>query len=277
MIAGRKAQGGPEFNVVISFIVLVFIVVMFISMQKQSESYELQVFLDAKKVAMSVADNINMISKNGDGYYRYFSLQNTLYGNNEYNVTAVGHFVEISYDDGWAAAIISSNISILRMEAGDSDLCISNINGEVVINDICNLSDRSCGSVQSCDPGDLDDCASCDAPDPVQLNENSLSRCLSYGCSTDEWHIYKVIPSSNGDLEVTFSGSGTMAGEEKSELIFYDYNATGCANPTISDNIEGLTMESYPVQSGNVYIIAIDVDASNCTVGGDYTLKTKLI
>ena len=69
-----KSQGTPEYMLAISFMLLVFLIIIFMMVQKQDESYNFKVFLDAKKVAKSVADNKNTIAQQGHGYYRYFSV-----------------------------------------------------------------------------------------------------------------------------------------------------------------------------------------------------------
>ena len=118
---------------------LVFMVIMFAALQKQQDAYDLQIFLDAKSVAGSVADNINMIAKNGDGYYRHFSVPESLYGFTEYDVTVSGNFLEISYaGSNWAAPLITDNVSIVRLEKGENkDNCVSNYGELIVINSVC--------------------------------------------------------------------------------------------------------------------------------------------
>ena len=275
---GCKSQGSPEFNVVISFVMLVFLVVVLIVLQKQDESYKFQRYLDAKRVATSIADNINMISINGHGYYRYFSVPDTLYGNTEYEVSASDNFLWINYSDENAVGpLVTENVTIVRLEKGEDELnCVSNHHGEVVISDICGLSDQGCGSVQSCDPGDLDTCPTCDTPDPVEIHQNSISECPYYGCSTDEWHIYKIIPDRDGNLKVTFQGTGTMSGLDKTDMVFYDYTANGCSSPDVIFQLETQTSHIFTVQEGDTYILGLDVDALDCSYNGTYQLTMEL-
>lgn len=136
---GKGGQGTPEFSVVISFVLLVFLVVLLIVFQKQTDAYQLQVFLDAKKVTQSVADNINMISRNGHGYYRYFSVPDDLYGYTEYNITAAEKFVGIEYgDQTWATPIITNDVTILGLVKGENETnCITNSYGAITINGTC--------------------------------------------------------------------------------------------------------------------------------------------
>lgn len=139
MRIGKKGQGVPEFTVVISFVLLVFLVVLFIVFQKQVDSYQMKVYLDAKKVSHSIADNINMISRNGHGYYRYFSVPEYLHGYTEYTITVADKFIEIGYDNqNWAAPVITNNITILGLIKGESETnCVTNNYGAITINGTC--------------------------------------------------------------------------------------------------------------------------------------------
>ncbi len=136
---GGKGQGTPEFSVVISFVLLVFLVILLIVFQKQTDAYQLQVYLDAKRVTQSVADNINMISRNGHGYYRYFSVPDYLQGYTEYNITEAGKFLAVEYGtQTWATPIITNDVTILNLVKGDNETnCITNSYGAITINGTC--------------------------------------------------------------------------------------------------------------------------------------------
>ncbi len=138
-IPRRKGQGSPEFSVVISFVALVFLITMFMALQKQDDAYDLQVFLDAKRVATSVGDNINMIAKNGDGYYKYFSVPEYLYGYTEYGISTSGNFLEIAYGEtNWATPLITDNVSIRHLVKGeDKENCVTSDGGLIILNGTC--------------------------------------------------------------------------------------------------------------------------------------------
>lgn len=263
---------------VTGFMLLIFIIVTFSVMQKENDSYRFKVFMDAKRVANSIAENINTISQEGHGYYKYFSIPEKLYGYTSYGINLQGNFLEINWSDqNWATNLITSNVSIIHLEVGeDRTNCVINIGGLVVISDVCNQSDSACGSVQDCDPMDTDACPTCFTPSPVKIHQNSLSNCNYYGCSTSEWHIYQVIPDRDGDLKVTFRGTGTMLGDQKTDLMFYDYSNGGCSSPVIKFQIETQSAHIFSVEAGKTYVIALDVDSSSCAQSGSYWLKTEL-
>lgn len=134
--SARSGQGGPEFSVVVGFVMLVFLIIMIIALQKQAETYSLQVFIDAKKVASTIASNINMISQNGHGYYRYFPIPAQLHGYTDYDVEVSGNFLWINYTDTtYSVPLITNNVTILSLIKGENETnCVSNINNQVFIN-----------------------------------------------------------------------------------------------------------------------------------------------
>lgn len=274
----NKGQGSPEFIVVISFVMLIFVVIMVISIQKQKDAYDMQVFLDAKRVAASIGDNINMIAKNGDGYYKYFSIPEYLHGFTDYNITLNSNFLEIAYmESNWASPLITDNVSIVHLDKGGGrENCVISDGGLIILNNICNSSNLACGTVHTCDPGDNSTCPTCDTGH-AGINQNSLSYCQPYGCATSEWHLYELIPDRDGTLKITFTGSGTMIGENKTDLIFYDYTTNACTSPQQTFQLEPVTVQNYAVFEGRTYIIGLDVDSTNCSQGGSYTLRTELL
>lgn len=286
---GCKSQGSMEFNVVVSFILLFFLIILLIFYQKQDEVNDMQTFLDAKRVTQTLADNINMMARNGHGYYRYFWLPDYLHGYVDYEVNASGNFVWIDYgDDTWATSIISSNVTILHIEKGeDTTNCVMNEQGGIIINDICGLSDQGCGTTRMDGPtGYYTYYGECPSG-IVTINQNSLSTCPSYGCSDKEFHFYKVTPDRDGRLKITFGGTGTMPGTQKTDLILYPYSEDGdrcliqdwgasCTNCLMQ--MEPHASHQFDVNGGETYIIALDIDTQtgDCSQGGSYWLRTEL-
>lgn len=134
-----RGQSGLELIVVFGFLLLFFIVVTLFTAEKNTESGEIKMYLDAKKIADTLVDNINTISEQGSGYYRQFSLPEKLYGGYEYNITSYENIVEIS----WGNKIMSyqtatSKIRIMHLEKGADRLnCIVNKGGRIQIREKC--------------------------------------------------------------------------------------------------------------------------------------------
>ena len=109
-------------------------------MQKQAEAHNLQGFMDAKTVASTVADNINMLAQNGHGYYRCFSIPEQLFGFTDYDINfgdtdITDSSVWINYSDStWSTQIISNDVTIINLTKAEYlRNCITNNNGQITI------------------------------------------------------------------------------------------------------------------------------------------------
>ena len=114
-----KGQAGIEMLFSIMFVLFILTIITLFANERTKEANSVQMRLDAKRVCISLAENINNIAKQGPGFYRYFSLPDTLYGVTEYNLTVYRDFVEISADDYiWSTQTITSNITLHCMDKG---------------------------------------------------------------------------------------------------------------------------------------------------------------
>jgi hypothetical protein len=278
-LSKKDAQGSVEIIMSFSMILLLFIIVILITFQKQGEAHDIQVSLDAQRITKTLSENINSISKNGDGYYTYFTLPNYVYGYTDYDFSISSNFLEISYSGiNWESQLVTDNITMTPLVKGhDSENCIMNENGRVVVSNVCGSYDAESGEVVSCDPGDIDDCATCYSNQTPTIISTSRSVSQSFGCSTEEWHLYKLVPARDGTLSISFTSDASVSGELRTDLIFYDYTTNGCSLPYQYFNMEPSHTEEISVSGGNSYIIALDSDSPNCGQGGSYILTTELI
>jgi hypothetical protein len=118
---GNKVSGqiGLELIVGIGLIMLIFSTVVIIVIDKTAESSSLKTYLDARRVATSVKDNVDMISQQGPGYYKYFSVPEELYGGFEYNLSLSGNLLEVTWaENTWSTKVLSSNVSVYCMSKG---------------------------------------------------------------------------------------------------------------------------------------------------------------
>lgn len=138
---GEKAQSSIEFISVVGFVFLIFMISLIVVWDKQRGAIEEKIFLDAKRVCDSIATNINTISEQGDGYYRYFSIPDKLYGGYDYNITIYPNIsrVWIKWDThSYSASIITANLEIIFIQKGeDKENCVINRGGKVYINSTC--------------------------------------------------------------------------------------------------------------------------------------------
>ncbi|MFH1722038.1 MAG: CARDB domain-containing protein [Candidatus Altiarchaeota archaeon] len=116
----RKGQSGVELIMVFGFILIIFIMVSLLSIRKIQDSTQIKIFSDAKSVTDSFADNINTISEQGSGYFRYFTLPGLLYSQEEYSLVVSSNIVEILWGEerAWARQIINSNVTVHCLDYG---------------------------------------------------------------------------------------------------------------------------------------------------------------
>jgi hypothetical protein len=115
----RKGQTSLEMIISIMFVLFILVIISLFANERNGEAERIKLKIDAKRVASSLADNINNIAIQGPGFYRYFSLPDTLYGITEYNLSTYQDFLEISAADYvWSTQTVSSNITTYCMDKG---------------------------------------------------------------------------------------------------------------------------------------------------------------
>lgn len=114
-----SGQSAIELIVIIGFMLLIFIILVFAAGEKTTESNEFRTFIDAKRIAVSITDNINTISRLGSGYYRYFSIPEKIYGDYGYEINITGNLVEITWENYvWSDQLITSNVTVFCLDKG---------------------------------------------------------------------------------------------------------------------------------------------------------------
>jgi hypothetical protein len=120
----RRGQASVESLMTVVFAVLILTVVSILAMQKSNEANDLKTKTDARRVLDILVDNVNNIAGQGSGFYRYFTLPETLYGDREYNISIYGNLAELgSGDYADTRELRTSNITVICM---DKDLRKSN-------------------------------------------------------------------------------------------------------------------------------------------------------
>ncbi len=114
-----RGQTGLELIVGVAFIVMIFAVMVLLAMDKMAESSRIKSFLDARRIAGSVGDNINTIAQQGPGYYTYFSLPTHVQGGYEYDIHVGGNVLDMTWADStWSENLLSSNVTIYCISKG---------------------------------------------------------------------------------------------------------------------------------------------------------------
>jgi len=142
----NKGQTTVEMIVVVGLIMILFILVMLITHTKTVESNDFKLQLDAKRVAQSVADNINTIAEQGHGYYRFFALPPYLFGGEDYGLSTYGNFLEVN----WTARSGPQAYTTQLITANVSDYCFEKGNGKMT--KVFNYGERV---IVSCERPDL--------------------------------------------------------------------------------------------------------------------------
>jgi len=115
----RKGQTSIEMIMSIMFVLFILVIIALFANERTKEANAIQLRLDAKRVCVSLADNINNIAEQGPGFYRYFSLPETLYGVTDYNLSIYRDFVEVSAQDyTWSTQTVTSNVTTYCMDKG---------------------------------------------------------------------------------------------------------------------------------------------------------------
>ena len=103
----------------VGIVILVFLIVVFIAMDRMAETSRLKTLLDARRIGGSVKDNINMISQQGPGYYSYFSIPEELNGGYDYRLVLKENVLEVVWDDNaWSTKIAASNLTLYCLSPG---------------------------------------------------------------------------------------------------------------------------------------------------------------
>jgi hypothetical protein len=115
----RKGQTSIEMIMSFMFVMFILVIIALFANERTKEANEIQLQLDAKKACIRLADNINNIAEQGPGFYRYFSLPETLYGVTDYNLSIYRDFVEVSTQDyTWSAQTVTSNVTAFCIDKG---------------------------------------------------------------------------------------------------------------------------------------------------------------
>jgi hypothetical protein len=118
-MTGARGQTSLEFLIGITFILFILVLSAVFASQKTAEGDDLKIKIDGKRVCTSFADNVNNIAEQGNGFYKYFSFPARIYGDNDYNITVYGNWVEVTSGNyTWSRQTVSSNISVICLDKG---------------------------------------------------------------------------------------------------------------------------------------------------------------
>ncbi|MBN2250889.1 MAG: hypothetical protein JW724_02290 [Candidatus Altiarchaeota archaeon] len=118
-MAQRSGQASIESLTAIVFILFVLTLVALQAVEFNRQASDLKIKTDTRRVCNSIADNINNIAEQGSGFYRYFSIPETLYGERDYNISIYGNSIEIISDNvNRIRELVTSNVTIICLDKG---------------------------------------------------------------------------------------------------------------------------------------------------------------
>ncbi len=116
-----RGQVSLELIITVGFILLIFIIVVILALEKNILANNLKLSMDAQSVLDSIAFNINTISQQSYGYYRYVSVPYYLFGSVDYNVSSSKNFLSIHFDGSeWVTQVLAANVTIYCLDKGET-------------------------------------------------------------------------------------------------------------------------------------------------------------
>jgi len=151
-----KAQIAFEFMLTLGFVIIILLVVMSYFNTKTSEASDLKTYLDGKRICEAVANNINIVVQEGDGYFKNFSIPEDVYWGHNYTIVLCKDQVYINWGTGsYYSHVFSSNIVVVvnsnvsniscesstcssfssgcNLSAGKTEYMVSNKKGKIYI------------------------------------------------------------------------------------------------------------------------------------------------
>ena len=142
----------------------------------------------------------------------------------------------------------------------------------------CSSYFTGCGTIRACDLTQTGTCSTCDSPQPRLIGENSLSVCKYYAYNNSEWHMYGIVPTIDGRLTIVFNGTSNASGAQKTNLAIYNFSLSGGCTSEVEHRtqLEPDSANSYCVNAGETYVLALDVNVPWYGYNGSYTLRTEI-
>lgn len=107
----KKAQVSLEFLVVMGLVLLIFSVMGYVIYQKYIELSDLRLYMTGRRIANTLAENINQINIVGEGYSQYLTLY-TRYPGDEFNITFYRNepTVFVEKEMTWHAPLLTTEV-----------------------------------------------------------------------------------------------------------------------------------------------------------------------
>jgi hypothetical protein len=125
-------QASLEFFVLVSLLIIILTVVMYFSSSYYYQFNQLQIYSEANKISQSIASEINLALKAGDGYSRIFYIPEKILNAIDFEINVENYRVYVYLNgDSTQSIIYTKNING-TLKKGEN--WIRNVNGEIYVN-----------------------------------------------------------------------------------------------------------------------------------------------
>jgi hypothetical protein len=125
-------QASLEFFVLVSLLIVILTVVMYFSSSYYYQFNQLQIYSEANKISESIASEINLALKAGDGYSRIFYIPEKILNAIDFEINITNYRVYVYWNDGSTQSVIYTKNINGTLKKGEN--WIRNVNGEIYVN-----------------------------------------------------------------------------------------------------------------------------------------------
>jgi len=125
-------QASLEFFVLVSLLIIILTGVMYFSSSYYYQFNQLQIYSEANKISESIANEINLALKAGDGYSRIFYIPEKISNAIDFEINVTSYRVYIYWNGGSTQSVIYTKNIIGSLKKGEN--WIRNVNGEIYVN-----------------------------------------------------------------------------------------------------------------------------------------------
>jgi hypothetical protein len=125
-------QASLEFFVLVSLLIIILTGVMYFSSSYYYQFNQLQIYSEANKISQSIANEINLALKAGDGYSRIFYIPEKILSSIDFEINVTSYRVYVYWNGGSTQSVIYTKNIIGSLKKGEN--WIRNVNGEIYVN-----------------------------------------------------------------------------------------------------------------------------------------------
>jgi len=125
-------QASLEFFVLVSLLIIILTGVMYFSSSYYYQFNQLQIYSEANKISQSIASEINLALKAGDGYSRIFYIPEKISNAIDFEINVTSYRVYVYWNGGSTQSVIYTKNINGTLKKGEN--WIRNVNGEIYVN-----------------------------------------------------------------------------------------------------------------------------------------------